>query len=165
MLSSSNPTVAAIAKRELRQTVCFAAQSDPTPSLVSNYLSNASDQRLESVRSRTASLWTRTRRATKQLPVTIHVPDNAPPSLTVPDYDDPVNAKDSCRFLHNLCRHNAAKLLLDLRDQGKTARTMNTDRFANSSSWHFTGLNIRFKDWRFIHRARLNCLPTNSVKS
>ena len=165
MLSSSDPTVAAIAKRELRQTVRFAAQSDPTPSLVSNYLSNASDQRLESIRSRTGSLWTRTRRATRQLPVTINVPDNAPPSLTAPDYDNPVNAKDSCRFLHNLCRDNAAKLLLDLRDQGKTARTMNTDRFANSSSWHFTGLNIRFKDWRFIHRARLNCLPTNSVKS
>ena len=42
---------------------------------------------------------------------------------------------------------------------------MNTDRFANGSSWHYTGLNIRLKDWRFIHRARLNCIPTNSVKS
>ena len=29
----------------------------------------------------------------------------------------------------------------------------------NGSTWHCSGLNIRFKDWRFIHRARLNsCL-------
>ena len=163
MLSSADPTVAAITKRELRQTVRFAAQLEPTPSLVSNFLSNASDPRLESVRSRTGSLWKRTRRATKQLPVTIHVPDNAPPSLTAPDYNDPVTAKDSCHFQHNLCRDNAAKLLLDLRDHGKTL--VNTDCLANSSSWHFTRLNIRFKDRRFIHRARLNCLPANSVKS
>jgi hypothetical protein len=24
-------------------------------------------------------------------------------------------------------------------------------------------LNLRFKDWRFIHKAYLNCLPTNAV--
>ena len=51
MLSSSNPTGAAINKQKLRQIVPFAAQLEPTPSLVSNYLSNASDPPLESVRS------------------------------------------------------------------------------------------------------------------
>ena len=40
-----------------------------------------------------------------------------------------------------------------------------TDTFANGSTWQYNGLNIRFRDWRFIHRARLNCLPVNSVKS
>ena len=165
MLASSDPAVAAIAKRELRQTVRFAAQSEPTPSLISNFLSNAQDRRLETIRSRTGSLWTRTRKATKHLEVTIHVPDNGPPSITAPNYDDPIPAKDACRFMHNVARDNAAKKLIDMRDQGKTARALNTDRFANGSSWHYTGLNVRFKDWRFIHRARLNCIPTNSVKS
>ena len=165
MLASSDPAVAAVAKRELCQTVRFAAQSEPTPSLVLSFLSNVQDRRLETIRSRTGSLCTRTRRATKHLEITIHVPDNNPPSITAPNYDDPIPAKDACRFMHNLSRDNAAKKLVEMRDQGKTARAMNTDRFANASSWHYTGLNIRFKDWRFIHRARLNCIPTNSVKS
>ena len=165
MLSSSDPTVSTVAKRELRETVRFAAQADPTPSLVSCFLSNTPDRRLETIRHRTGSLWTRTRRSTKQLNISIHVPDSDVPTISAPDYADAVSAKDSCRFLHNLCRESAAQKLIDLRDQGKVARSLHNDKFANGSNWLFTGLNIRFKDWRFIHRARLNCLPTNSVKS
>ena len=29
----------------------------------------------------------------------------------------------------------------------------------------FNGLDIRFSDWRFIHRARLNVVPTNQNKA
>ena len=116
MLASSDPAVAAVAKRELRQTVRFAAQSEPTPSLVSSFLSNVQDRRLKNSQSRTGSLWTRTCRATKHLEITIHVPDNGPPSITAP-----IPAKDACRFMHNLSRDNAAKKLVDMRDQGKTA--------------------------------------------
>ena len=165
MLSSSDPVVTAIAKRELRQTVRFAAQAEPTPALISSFLSNTPDRRLDQLRSRTGSLWTQTRRATKSLQVTISVPDEGPATITAPNYDEPVPAKDACRFLHNLSRDAAATRLTDLRDQGKTPRALTTDRFANASSWHYTGLNIRFKDWRFIHRARLNCIPTNAVKN
>ena len=60
MLSSTDPAVAAVAKRALKQTVRFATQSDPTPALISNFLPNAPDRCLETIRSRTASLWTRT---------------------------------------------------------------------------------------------------------
>ena len=55
--------------------------------------------------------------------------------------------------------------LLDLPDQDKVARCFDTDRYANGSIWQCTGLNLRFKDWRFIHDARLNCLATHSVKA
>ena len=51
-----------------------------------------------------------------------------------------------------------------LPDQGKVARTLESDSYANGSTWQYTGLNLRFKDWRFIHRARLNCLPLNNIK-
>ena len=154
-----------VAKRELRQTVRFATQSDPTPALISNFLSKAPDRRLETIRSRTASLWTRTRCATKSLQLIILVPDDGAPSVTTPSYDDPVPAKDTCRFLHNVARDTAASKLYDLRDQGKTPRSLQTNCFANGSSFLYTGLNIRFKDWRFVHRARLNCLPVHAVKS
>ena len=165
MLNSDDPTVSTVAKYELRQTVRFATQSDPNPSLVSSFLSNTPDRRLDTIRSRTGSLWTQTRQATKSIQVTITVPDIGPPSLSAPDYPDPVAPKDVCRFLHNVERNQAAQHLRDLRDQGKVPRALSADKYANGSNWLFTGLNIRFKDWRFIHRARLNCLPTNSVKS
>ena len=164
MLASSDPTVSSVAKSELRQTVRFAAQSDPTPALISNFLSNAPYRRLESIRSRTGSLWTHTRNATKTIRITMNVPDVAPPSISTPEYADEVAPKDVCRFLHNLERENSSKSLRDLRDQGKVPRSLSNDKFGNGSNWHFTGLNMRFKDWRFIHRARLNCLPLNSIK-
>ncbi|CAB4023934.1 Hypothetical predicted protein [Paramuricea clavata] len=164
MLASSDPTIATMAKSELRQTVRFAAQSHPTPSLISNFLSNAPDRRLDSIRSCTGSLWSHTRNATKTVSITMNVPDVGPPSISSPDYADEVAAKDVCRFLHNLERENSAKALCDLRDQGKVARSLSNDKFGNGSNWHYTGLNLRFNDWRFIHRARLNCIPINSVK-
>ena len=111
MLSFAGPIVSAVAKRELRQTARFATQADPTPALTSNFLSNAPDRRLERIRSRTASLWTQTRRATKNFPITISVPDEGAATLTAPDYDEPVLAKDACRFLHNITRDSAAAKL------------------------------------------------------
>jgi hypothetical protein len=44
ILNSQDPTVSTVAKHELKQTVHFAAQSDPTSSLVSCFLSNTPDQ-------------------------------------------------------------------------------------------------------------------------
>lgn len=68
-------------------------------------------------------------------------------------------------FLHQLVLDRCSKDLLNNQDQGKVARCLADDQYANGSTWHCTGLNIRFKDWRFIHRARLNLLPVNAVKS
>jgi hypothetical protein len=55
--------------------------------------------------------------------------------------------------------------VVNLPDEGKVARAMVKDGFANGSSWMFTGLNMRFKDWRFVHRARMNVVPMNKNKS
>ncbi|XP_028416354.1 uncharacterized protein LOC114540350 [Dendronephthya gigantea] len=165
ILASSDPVVAGIARNELAQTVRFASQCEPTPELMSKYLSNSPDRRLDSLRYRTGSLWTRTRTTTKRRQVTINLRNVGAPTITTPEYTEPVSARDACRFLHNITRDKAATILRDLPDQDKLARSLQNDQYGNGSSWHFSGLNVRFKDWRFIHRARLNCCPTNSVKS
>ncbi len=72
----------------------------------------------ENSRSRTGSLWTRTCQATKHLEITIHVPDNGPPSITAPNRDLRRMPAASCT---TSARDNAAKKLVDMRDQGKTA--------------------------------------------
>ena len=58
--------------------------------------------------------------------------------------------------------HNAK--LLSKPDQGKVARSLLQDKYANGFSWLFSGYGIRFCDWEFIHRARLNLLPTNQTR-
>lgn len=72
LLSSNDPTVAHIARAELLQTVRHASQAKPTAALVSNYLSSAEDRRLENIRYRLSSVWTRARNATRRLGLKIN---------------------------------------------------------------------------------------------
>ncbi|CAB4021744.1 Hypothetical predicted protein [Paramuricea clavata] len=68
-------------------------------------------------------------------------------------------------YLHRFALQNNAMKLKSLPDQGKVARCLQTSSFPSTNSWCFDGTGLRFCDWRFIHRARTNTLPTNDVKS
>ena len=164
MLSSSDPTVINIANAEVNQTVRLASRSNPTPALKSKYLSSLPDDRLINLRYNIQSLWTRVRKSTRNLGVEIKFNDNGLPILCT-ETTGFVLAKTASRFLHFHVQDRFASTLLSFPDQGKVGRALTTDTFANGSTWQYNGLNIRFRDWRFIHRARLNCLPVNSVKS
>ena len=164
MLSSDDPVVSQIARAELLQTVRYASQSNPTPALVSNYLSSQPDDRLNNIRYRVQSLWTRTRKASKCIGITFTFTESGKPTISSPD-SSPVQASKACNFLHFHIQDFYSQQLLSLPDQGKVAHSLSSDYYANGSSWHTTGLNMRFKDWRFIHRARLNCIPLNGPKS
>ena len=50
-----------------------------------------------------------------------------------------------------------------LPNQGKTAALISADPSALAPFDRFSGM--RFCDWRFLHRARLNLIPTNAVKA
>ena len=58
-----------------------------------------------------------------------------------------------------MIQERATNRLAHLPDQGKVARALLADSLASASSWMYSGLNIRFSDWRFIHSARLNVVP------
>ena len=164
MLSCPDPTVRNIANAEVNQTVRLAARSNPTPALKSKYLSSLPDDRLTNLRYNIQSLWTRVRKSARNLGIEIKFNDKGLPILST-ETTGSVLAKEASRFLHFHVQDRFASTLLALPDQGKVGRALTTDTFANGSTWQYNGLNIRFRDWRFIHRARLNCLPVNSVKS
>ena len=166
MLSSSDPFVSAVAKGELLKAVRFAAQADPSPSLTCDFLSGSTQGKFHPsrMRYRTHSLWTRTRSACRRLGITFNVPDNEAPSISI-DTKGPCLAKKCSAVLHHLIQDNASAKLMSLPDQGKVARALVKDALSNGSSWLYTGLNMRFKDWRFIDRARLNVVPSNQNKS
>ena len=126
MLSSSDPLVAGIARHELHQTVRHAAKADPTPALVSNYLSASPDRRLENIPHRVQSLWSRTRKACRNLHVTIKIPLAAPAHISTAEYVHLVLAPDECRFLHNITKEQFAAKLTELPDQGRGGKKERT---------------------------------------
>ena len=162
MLSSADPIVANIAKAELRQSARFAARANPTATLINDFLSGLTQGNfhLDRIRYRTHSLWTRARKACRNLQVKFEVPDYDPPSIVL-ESGRRYRAKDTCLQLRRMIQERATNRLLDLPDQGKVARALVADSSGTSSSWIYNGLNLRFSDWRFIHRARLNVVPTN----
>lgn len=165
ILSSPDEAVAKIAKVELKYIVRNMTQSNPTADLISKYLSSTPDSRLDHLRySSHSSLWSRVRMACRRQHITFTYSDVNPPTISA-DGSDHIQSRNATFFLHRLSQQRYADSLMSLNDQGKVARCLTDDQYANGSTWHMTGLNIRFKDWRFIHRARLNCIPLNANKS
>ena len=92
ILSSTDQTVAAIARVELLQTVTHASQAQPTQALVSNYLSSSEDRRLQNIGYRSSSLWTRSRQAIRRLGLKFNFSNTEPPSIEDGE-SEPVQAK------------------------------------------------------------------------
>ena len=164
ILSSSDPAVAAMARYELKYIVRRSTQSEPTPELLSVYLSSTPDRRTAKLYYTYSSLWSRVRQACRRLRVTFHYSDTSDVTISADDSEH-IKSKQVTTFLHRLVQSRFGDDLMALKDQGKVARCMSDDQYANGSTWHCTGLNVRFKDWRFIHRARLNVVPLNANKS
>ncbi|XP_028416671.1 uncharacterized protein T26G10.4-like [Dendronephthya gigantea] len=164
ILSSSDPTVAVSAWNELRSVVSCATSSNPTPALLTEFLSGSTSNRCSNLNYAASSLWSRCCNACRRLKVSFHFSETDLISISADD-SAKIHAKTASQFLHRLIQQRAANTLMSLRDQGKVAQSLATDLYANGSTWTHTGVNMRFKDWRFIHKARLNLLPTNSVKA
>ena len=152
-----------MARQELRYIVRRSTQNHPSPELIATYLSSCPDKRTEKLYYTYCSLWSRVHQACRRLRVTFHYSEENPVSISA-DGSDRIESRMVTSFLHRLVQSRFADELMALRDQGKVARCLAGDQYANGSTWHCSGLNIRFKDWRFIHRARLNVLPLNANK-
>ena len=165
ILSSSDPAVATMARQELKYIVRRSTQSNPTPDLLSTYLSSLPDRRTDRLYYTYSSLWSRVRMACRRLRVSFHYSEQADEVSIAAEDSEPIKSRTVTTFLHRLVQSRFGDELMALRDQGKVARGLSNDLYGNGSTWHCTGLNISFKDWRFIHRARLNVVPLNANKS
>ena len=163
ILSSSDPAVAAMARQELKYIVRCSTQNNPSAELISTYLSSTADSRTERLFYTYSSLWSRVRQACRRLRVTFHYSEDNPVAI-VEDGSEKIESRQVTFFLHRLVQSRFAEYLMSVKDQGKVAWCLVEDQYSNGSAWHMTGLNIRFKDWRFIHRAWLNVVPLNANK-
>ena len=154
-----------MARQELKYIVRRSTQSNPTPDLLSTYLSSLPDRRADHLFYTYSSLWSRVRMACRRLRVSFHYSEQVDEVSIVAEDSDPIKSRVVTTFLHRLVQSRFGDELMALRDQGKVARCLSNDLYGNGSTWHCTGLNISFKDWRFVHRARLNVVPLNANKS
>ena len=164
ILASDDPAVAAMARQELKYIVRRSTQLNPTSELLSTYLSSTPDPRTEKLYYTYSSLWSRVRQACRRLKISFHYSENNEITIATEE-SERIKSKQVTTFLHRVVQSRFGSELMSLKDQGKVARCLSEDQYANGSTWHCSGLNLRFKDWRFIHRARLNVLPLNANKS
>ena len=164
ILSSLDPAVSAMARHELRYIIRRSTQSEPTPELISTYLSSTPDRRTEHLYYTYASLWSRVRAACCCLRVLFLYSDANEITISANESEH-LKPKVITTFLHRQVQSRLGGELMALNDQGKVTCCLSQDLYANGSTWHCTGLNLRVKDWWFIHHARLNVVPLNANKS
>ena len=141
ILSSADPTTRAIARAELRAVVRRSTKSNPTSNVLSTHLSGSTDKPLDHLYYTNSSLWSRCRNACRRLKVTFHFSNQEDPAISSDD-SDRIRAKSAASFLRRLIPEHHASRLLSLPDQGKVAKCLSNDRYANGSTWHNTGLNL-----------------------
>ena len=166
MLSSADPLVTSIAHDQLHSIVQRCLHRPPSEAEIDAFLSGSLEGDLANHGSSSngQTLWSRARISARHLNLTFRDARSANPKIANSD-SATATAKSVASFLHRTVRQTYDNELKAKPDQGKVARAVENDQYATSSSWHFSGAGIRFCDWRFIHRARTNTLPTNAAKS
>ena len=165
ILSSADPLVHEVALGQIKSVAYRCIHRNPSDDEIDNFLSRSNEGGLNNHASANNSqtLWSCCRISARALHVTI---SNAltDPSVSVNDHSSS-KAKSVAAYLHRACLEKHSETLKSLPDQGKVARCLQTSQFPSTKNWCYDGTGLRFCDWRFIHRARTNTLPTNDVKS
>ena len=165
ILSSADPLIHQIASGQLKSVVYRCIHRNPSDDEIDNFLSGSNEGGLNnhSSANNSQTLWSCCRISAKALHVSF---SNAltDPSVSVNDTSSS-KAKSVAAYLHRACLEKHSVILKSLPDQGKVARCLQSSQFPSTNNWSYDGTGIRFCDWRFIHRARTNTLPTNDVKS
>ncbi|KAF8385098.1 hypothetical protein PRIPAC_74240 [Pristionchus pacificus] len=110
------------------------------------------------------SIWTSARAATRRLSATVPVGwySNPRGGLFVSLNGFPLSPQSTQQRLTTALRESFLVSLQKKRDQGSSYRTPG-DPFL-SNFFVRDGKFLRFTDWRFIHRGRLNLLPLNGAR-
>ncbi|XP_045470622.1 uncharacterized protein T26G10.4-like [Harmonia axyridis] len=169
MLTCPEALVRDTANSQLREVVQRRIGRVPSVDDLARYLSGDLEGEFGRDGGDISSLWSRARNATRRLSKRLEMGwtttdsflsiqiggNNAPDGQTITRQNLEWRLKDAVRNMYasSLCRKP---------DQGKTFKCFSRSAASN----HFTrsGFATRFCDWRFIHRARLDCVPLNATR-
>ncbi|KAG5890221.1 hypothetical protein JTB14_028763 [Gonioctena quinquepunctata] len=172
MLTCPESLVHDTATSQLREVVQRRIGRHPSTMDLARYLSGDLTEEFGRDGGDISSLWSRARNASRRLSRRLDVKwlasddtlsiqlgrDNAPGSFTIA----PSTRQHLEWRLKDALRNLYASSLSRKPDQGKTFKCFSKSAASN----HFlrSGFATRFCDWRFIHRARLDCVPLNATR-
>ncbi|CAL8068543.1 unnamed protein product [Orchesella dallaii] len=159
LLTSIDPVVAEEAADDLWATVRARLGYDPSQDDVNKYLSGYNEGEMRRRPNATQNVWTLARVASTRLNITWEI-NNNPTQIKLGEISiTPKHRRIVAKTIRNYLRMQRDVTLQSKPNQGKAMECV-----AESSASHSfirTGAFVRFADWRFIHRARLNLVPLN----
>ena len=165
IVSAQDSLIVNISRKQLHSVVYRCLNDDPDNEEIDKFLCGFQEGPLSNHSSSNNSntLWSRCRVSCRALNVSIH---NATTNITISTNDtSSANSEGVTSYLHRHCKNMYASKLMSLPDQGKVARCLQSCHFHNTNSWICNGTGMCFCDWRFIHQARTNTLPTDDIKA
>lgn len=149
LLMSDDPRVKNLAWQDLQDVTRDRITVNPLISDMEEFLNNKEYE----VESRTSTIWSKAREASKRMLVTWNLTDDC--KATISSEDSIISDKKKVfSSLRKYFRKSRASELRECPSQGKTNKCLSLAKVSN----HFirTGDFLRFTDWKFVHKARLN---------
>lgn len=175
MLTCKDKFVERVAWSALETVVGRKIGGKPTREQIVAYLNGSIEDRLARDGGDIQSIWSRVRKTTrelakstnicwawcnalKELQLVIPQPSKQPDVIRV----HPRSRKHLQGLLKKTVRSAYLRRVISKPDQGKVIDV--TSRWSTSNHMLRKGKFTRFADWRFIHRARLDCVPLNATR-
>ncbi|KAL1433277.1 hypothetical protein MTO96_012677 [Rhipicephalus appendiculatus] len=157
LLSSTDPEVRERAREELDRVVSRRLRRPAETEDTEAYLSGDTEGDIRQTATQLQSVWTEARKASRRLSVAWELYDQGARITCGEATVSAGNRNKLIKILRAILNQGRDRSLQDKPSQGKAMACVAADP-ANS---HFmrSGRYTRFKEWRFIHRARLNLLP------
>ncbi|OXA50787.1 Retrovirus-related Pol polyprotein from type-1 retrotransposable element R2 [Folsomia candida] len=163
LLTSNDPTIKELALADLLNTTSKRTRPQtPTLEDAALYLSGYNEGSYRTTTNAISNVWTQARQASSRIKVSWTIDDDGPSLHHLDITLEPRHRQAIARTLRQQTRQVRDKRLHSLANQGKVMEVVAQSK----ASHHFiqNGDYIRFADWRFIHRARLNLVPLNGAK-
>lgn len=160
LLCSRDPLVRDLAREELDDVTRAHICDQPDDGALASFLRGDCDGAFKKTSNQYSSQWSEARAASSRLKVSWEF-SGGDPSLVIGSNKLPYKKRRSImKNLRAFCRSNHEARLADHRSQGKVFEYV----AASPASSHFMRTGDPFKDWRFVHKARLNLLCLNTCK-
>jgi hypothetical protein len=144
----------------LKDVVKKRIRRPPEPQDLANYLCGSMEGAFVNEPTDISNIWTRLRSATRRLKTKINVSwVNHDDRMTLCLNGFVLHRGAAEYALRNSIREYYRQKLIAKPDQGKVYEVTSAANPPNHFLWN--GDFTRFADWRFIHRARLDCVPLN----
>ncbi|XP_075732860.1 uncharacterized protein LOC142775381 [Rhipicephalus microplus] len=163
LLSSTDLEVRERAREELNRVVSRRLRRPANTDDTEAYLSGETEGDFRQTATQLQSVWTEARKASRRLSVAWELLDQGARITCGEATVSARNRNKLIKILRAILNQDRDRSLQEKPSQGKAMACVAAD----PASFHFmrSGRYTRFKEWRFIHRARLNLLPLNGTRT